>query len=313
MLRYLFCFLFATSLLTAHTYPPHFFKPLKLSTTTLQSLLDLDPALPGFIPVPFRESMGANAPSATEDGFFADSHVLVAEQQFERFCQKPSNSPSFIPRVVHLIWMGSPPPPTVDIIMASWKKYHPDWEIRLWTDKEIACFSWSSPRSEMFFNEAKNWAEKSDILRFEILYEYGGIYSDTDVICLKSFDGLLNGISLFACFDGNWIQKAVGYPLVGSCIIGAAKNHPILKRCLEESKMKKEAPELLQHVRSGPGPITRAAYEALEAGQEDILLLPCSYFFPLPYRKRLASLEEIKECIRPESFAIHLWEASWFD
>lgn len=38
---------------------------------------------------------------------------------------------------------------------------------------------------------AKNYGEKSDILRYEILCQFGGIYVDCDFECLKSFDGLL--------------------------------------------------------------------------------------------------------------------------
>ena len=179
-----------------------------------------------------------------------------------------SSSPFSIPHFIHLIWLGSTPPPTVEIVIASWRKYHPDWEIKLWTDQEIACFPWSTPRSELFFKEAKNWAEKSDILRFEILYQFGGVYSDTDVICLKPFDDLLQGLTFFACFSRNKVVKKTGRPLIGSAIIGAARNHPILNHCLDYSQIKEEAPGLTQDLRSGPGPITRASYEALESGGE---------------------------------------------
>lgn len=284
---------------------------------TLEGLLALEPKVQGFIPIPFKESLEANW-LPTEVNFFEDLGILIAEKKFDCFCQKwctsnISSSNFSIPPMIHLIWLGSVPPQTVDLAIASWEKYHPNWKIKLWTDEEIKNFTWSSPRSENFFQQGKNWAEKSDILRFEILYQFGGIYSDTDVVCLKSFEDLVTKeLTFFAGLESNKIKR-FGRPLVGSAIIGAAKNSAVIKRCLDFSQTLEEAPSIHQHIRSGPGPITKASYEALESGQENILLLPCSYLYPLPWEKRLASLNEIIENIRPESFAIHLWEGSWFD
>ncbi len=288
------------------------YKALPPLNTTIEGLLACD-SQPGFIPVSFRESLAANwIPTGTN--FFEDIGVQLAEKVFNDFCLKKNvMGTRCIPSVVHLIWLGSPPPEVVHLVMASWKKYHPQWEIKLWTEKEVENFAWSTPYSENFFKQGKNWAEKSDILRFEILYQFGGIYADTDVVCLKSFDDLMNkGISFFAGFESNQIKR-FGRPLIGSAIIGAVKNSPIIKRCLDYSQTSEDAPSIHQHIRSGPGPISKAAYEALEAGDETVLLLPCSYLYPLPWEKRLVSLNEILENIRPETFAIHLWEGSWFD
>jgi inositol phosphorylceramide mannosyltransferase catalytic subunit len=316
--NWLLCFLLSLNLLVAEdrTNNP-LYKALPPIGTTLEGLLALKPKTEGFTPISFRESLAANW-VPTEPNFFEDIGVQIAEKKFVNFCQaqgalgKPSSDFS-IPPVIHLIWLGSTPPPTVDLAIASWKKYHPKWEIILWTDEKLKKFSWSNARSEDFFKEGKNWAEKSDILRFEILYQFGGIYSDTDVICLKSFEGLVTrGLTFFAGFESNKIKR-FGRPLIGSAIIGAAKNSSVIKRCIDYSQSAKEAPSIHQHIRSGPGPMSKASYEALEAGQENILLLPCSYLYPLPWEKRLAPLNEIIENIRPESFAIHLWEGSWFD
>lgn len=284
--------------------------PLNLSIKTLETLLATDPSVSGFIPVSFRESIEVNANQPTKKEFFQDRAVLIAMQRFENFSKKVHQAnTSSIPHVVHLIWLGSIPPLSVDIAIASWKKYHPDWEIKLWTDNETSIFSWSSPRSEFFFNQVKSWSEKSDILRFEILYQYGGIYADVDVICLKAFDDLLPGLRYFACFEENRLE--LGRPLIGSAIIGASPNHPIIKHCLEYHQTKQEAPHLPLYLRSGPGPITKASLETLESNQEDILILPPTYFYPLPWRKRLTSLDILLTYIRPESFAIHLWQGTW--
>ena len=307
----------SSSLLEKPVAPPEdrsknpLYKALPPLQDTVKRLLDLEPKTREFISVPFRESLAANW-IPTEDNFFEDQGVQLAEKAFESFCNKEPGV-SLIPPIVHFIWMGSEPPKTVELAMASWKKHNPSFEVKLWTDAEIQKFSWSCPHSEMFFKTAKNWAEKSDILRFEILYQLGGIYCDTDAVCLNSFENLLNrGMSFFAGFESNKIKR-FGRPLIGSALIGAAPRSSVIKRCIDFSQTMEEAPAIHQHIRSGPGPITKASYEALESGEKNVLLLPCSYLYPLPWEKRLASVEEIINNILPETFAIHLWEGSWFD
>lgn len=286
------------------------YKSLPLWDTTFEELFVLGSKSGGFLPVSFRNSLEANW-IATEENFFQDLGVRIAEERFDCFCNELQKSSSIIPHMIHLIWLGSPPPSSVDVCIKSWKEHHPDWEIKLWKEEDLHGFAWSNPRSENFFNNGKNWAEKSDILRFEILYQYGGIYSDTDVICLNSFEDLTY-LRFFAGFESNKI-KLFGRPLIGSAIVGAEKNSQVIKQCIDLHQTQEEAPSTYQHLRSGPGPLSKASYEALEKGEEKVLLLPCSYFYPLPWEKRLAKVNEIIESIRAESLAIHLWEGSWFD
>jgi len=287
------------------------YKALPCLQPTLEALLNLEPQIEGFIPVPFRDSLEANW-IPTEENFFQDIGIQIAEKNFEIFCETKSEL-TLIPPIIHLIWLGSEPPAQVNLVVESWKKHHPTWEVKLWTEKELETLTWTTPHSETVYKQGKNWAEKSDILRLELLYQFGGIYSDTDVICFKSFDDLISrGTTFFAGLESNKIKR-FGRPLLGSAILGAVKNNYVIKQCMEYTQSAEQAPTIHQHLRSGPGPVTTACYEALEAGDKSILILPCSYFYPLPWEKRLVSPSELIENIRPESFAVHLWEGSWFD
>lgn len=288
------------------------YKALPPTTTIVKELIARDPSDVGFLPVPFRESLEVNW-QPTEDNFFEDIGIQIAQQRFEEFTNIIEDETPSIPPLIHLIWMGSPPPEAVHLAVASWEKYHPNWQVKLWTEEEIAHFQWSSDRSKRLFDEGRNWAEKSDIFRFEILYQFGGIYADTDVVCLKSFEDLIRkNLTFFAGLESNQVKR-FGRPLVGSALIGAASKSSVIKACIDFTQSIIEAPHIHQHIRSGPGPITKASYQALELNQEGVLILPCSYFYPLPWEKRLATVEEIIGNIQPESYAIHLWEGSWFD
>jgi Glycosyltransferase sugar-binding region containing DXD motif len=149
------------------------------------------------------------------------------------------------------------------------------------------------------------------VLRLEILYQFGGIYSDTDVICLKSFEDFLS-VDFFAGIETNVSIHFFPFaPYMGTAIFGAVPGHPILDRCLNLIRTAAEKPGIALPFRSGPGLLSRVYCEALHSGMQDLLLLPCTYLYPLLFLKRQVSLDEIKASIKPESQAIHLWRGSW--
>ena len=89
---------------------------------------------------------------------------------------------------IHYCWFGGAPFPEIVIkCMESWKRFCPDYEIIEWNESnfDVHCCKYVEQAYE-----AKKWAFVSDYCRFFVLYNYGGIYLDTDVELLKSLDGL---------------------------------------------------------------------------------------------------------------------------
>jgi mannosyltransferase OCH1-like enzyme len=73
--------------------------------------------------------------------------------------------------------------------MDSWKKHLPDYEFMWWN------FERFDKNSSLWVKQAfesKKYAFAADYIRLHALYNYGGIYLDTDVEVLKSFDDLLD-------------------------------------------------------------------------------------------------------------------------
>ena len=94
-----------------------------------------------------------------------------------------------IPKIIHYCWVGgAPKPKSVLYCIESWKKYCPDYEIREWNETNYD-FS-KNPYMKQAY-EAKKWGFVPDYARLDIIYEYGGIYLDTDVEIIRSFDPLL--------------------------------------------------------------------------------------------------------------------------
>lgn len=95
-----------------------------------------------------------------------------------------------IPKIIHYCWVGNTPKPkSVLYCIESWKKFCPNYEIREWNESNYD-FSKNVYMKQAY--EAKKWGFVPDYARLDIIYEYGGIYLDTDVELIKSFDEMLN-------------------------------------------------------------------------------------------------------------------------
>lgn len=94
-----------------------------------------------------------------------------------------------IPKIIHYCWFGKKPiSEDVKKYIETWKKYCPNYEIKQWNEDNFD-INQNLYCKEAY--EAEKWAFVSDYVRLKVLYEYGGIYMDTDIELCKSFDDLL--------------------------------------------------------------------------------------------------------------------------
>lgn len=94
-----------------------------------------------------------------------------------------------IPKVIHYCWFGGKPLPKSALkCIESWKRYFPDYKIKEWneTNYDISKIEYIKQAYQ-----EKKYAFVSDYARFDILYHEGGIYFDTDVEVVRSFDDIL--------------------------------------------------------------------------------------------------------------------------
>lgn len=134
-----------------------------------------------------------------------------------------------IPKIIHYCWFGrNPLPPLAIKCIDSWKKYFPDYEIKEWNEDNFDVNI--IPYTQEAY-KAKKYAFVSDYARFWILYNYGGIYFDTDVEVIKPFDDILLRGSFMGCesdaSDSNSISVAPGLGL------GVNSGHILYKSILE--------------------------------------------------------------------------------
>lgn len=112
-----------------------------------------------------------------------------------------------IPKIIHYCWLSEEPfPKDISKYIQTWKKILPDYELRLWnlnTDN-IGENLWVRQSFE-----AKKYAFAADYIRIFALYKYGGIYLDTDVEVIKTFNDLLHLPYFAGTEGGKWIEAAV--------------------------------------------------------------------------------------------------------
>lgn len=145
---------------------------------------------------------------------------------------------------------------------------HCSFAHKLWSDADVAALglrnqvrlrAWptllraEADASQAAFDGASNWGEKSDIARYEILHRFGGVYVDTDYVCVRSVaplhevrarhepcgpecDGseaqavsFYAGLSSTGCVELNngLIGAAPGHPLLQSLITGVQADCPV--------------------------------------------------------------------------------------
>lgn len=133
-----------------------------------------------------------------------------------------------IPKIIHYSWFsGEPFPPQTEYYIKKWKELLPDYEFILW-DKE----SLITTKNKFALEAAgvTKWAFAADFIRLYAVYNYGGIWMDTDVELFKSFDPYLND-RLFIGGEANYHGIPKKRYLTSHCF-GAEKGHPFLELCL---------------------------------------------------------------------------------
>lgn len=158
-----------------------------------------------------------------------------------------------IPQVIHRIWLEGPQDPLPGRFAAygrRWAELHPGWQVCDWRDRT----NLPTLRLQALFDRAAElypapaWEPRrfeADLLRLELLEQYGGLYVDADVAPLTNLEPLLDGRT---CVVGrspqarraitNAVMAAVpGHPWVTALVDGAPEavrkyGHRPLAQCV---------------------------------------------------------------------------------
>ena len=203
-----------------------------------------------------------------------------------------------IPKKIHYIWLGNGNKSKLsNACITTWRQVMPDYELIEWNESNIDLNKIASQNK--FFRECskrKLWSYMADYLRLKVLYEYGGIYFDTDVQVLKSFDVFLNR-DIVIGYEIN-SSGAKNTDIIGTGVICAEAHNLFIKRCLdfydEEIWNNKiyTIPEIMEHVRN--------------TEFKELNVLSADVFSPYDYRYKFNAA-----AVKANTYSIHWFEGGW--
>lgn len=140
-----------------------------------------------------------------------------------------------VPNVFHRVWLGGREPEWTRGFADTWLLKNPSWQLWQWDDTSVQ--SLFPLTNQDVYDRADELAPdhagqlRGDVLRYEILQRYGGVYIDTDFECLESIEPLLGGVECFAAWEEQWqwvnnaiLGSVAGHPLLDELVKGLARN-----------------------------------------------------------------------------------------
>lgn len=204
-----------------------------------------------------------------------------------------------IPKKIHYCWFGRREKPKLaQKCIASWEKFCPDYEIIEWNEDN---FDVNLNAYTKMCYEQKKYAFLTDYLRLLIINEQGGIYFDTDVEVIRSFDNLLNCSAFFGFETNQYVNTGEGF--------GAERGNGIVQQMINEYEPLLDG----QHGVVGCPHLNTAAllkYGLLQNGKQQELsggtIYPADYFNPYDDPTGILTKTE-------NTYSIHWYGKSWMD
>lgn len=205
-----------------------------------------------------------------------------------------------IPKIIHYCWFGRGDyPEKVRYCIESWKKFLPDYELRLWNEDTF------DVKSSVFTEQAyaaKKYAFVSDYVRIYALKNCGGIYLDTDIEVLKSFNDLLDNSVVLGTDDVGELTAFMASCAEHPFFCDALQLYDNMSFLDENGKMNEQVNNLwLKDI------LRRYGYKQKNVSQKiknGIVIYPCNFF-------HAKSLISGKLLVDEKTYCIHHHTLLW--
>lgn len=226
----------------------------------------------------------------------------IVENRYKQIKNNQTGSQK-IPKIIHQIWLGKKMPRFEKELCEQIKNsLDPSWQYILWTEENIN--NLKNFKNKKLFENTPNPGQKSDLLRYAVLNEYGGVYLDTDFLMVSSFDSLLD-LDFFCglSFDDK--------PNLFNGLIGSSINNPLVESLLVHDRPLQHHDAMLLMDSTGPFFLTRKFLQNISLCLNAVAL-PNSFFYPYPNFDQCKTLgPDYKNYLKPETVCCHMWSSAW--
>ena len=223
-----------------------------------------------------------------------------------------------VPKIIHQLWKEDTLPERYRAMALSWKRHHPDWEWRLWSDAAIDEFvARHHPELKPLFDGYRQPICRADTARYLILQRFGGLYVDLDMEAFRPLDPLLGESSLAIGVEPAEhlaLEKtaARGFDkLLCPSLIASVPGHRFWAHVQEHLMRSGHLPDPLDA--TGPYLLTRA-YEDFP-DKASLTILPPETIYPADkescWNGELFNIEVWEQKTRG-AYALHWWAGCWF-
>lgn len=204
-------------------------------------------------------------------------------------------------KTIHYIWLGkNKKSRLIKQCIKSWQLYFPDWTIKEWNEDNLDIDLCEFCREAY---DAKKYAFVADVIRFDVLYKYGGLYFDTDVKVVNDFSNIIDKYNAFAGYEYNMVAPGLvlyageaGNPIMGMMVEKYKNNHFIVDGKENQKVVGEYFSELLEEF--------GFVYEDKIQQCGEFTVLSSDYFCPTDaYGNRINYTDN--------THSIHLYAASW--
>jgi hypothetical protein len=200
-----------------------------------------------------------------------------------------------IPKLIHHVWPGQDAfRPEFHRFRSSFMQHHPDWDFRFWRT-DLGPRAHEDVRA-VLADPRYTVVVKSDVLRYELLRVYGGVYVDTDVECLRPFDPLLG--------DSFFCGRESGSALCPS-VMGSVPGHPMCEALVRAAlqRLREAGPE---RANAAPNEVTGPALlTQLACDRDDVRVHEPAAFYPVGWWET-----DRLEDAAPGAYAKHWWHGA---
>ncbi len=205
-----------------------------------------------------------------------------------------------IPKVVHRIWFGPEPMRTELVDWGhAWERF--GYQVHLWTESNLPDLRNQHEYDQTAIRGVQTgcaprrlgvWTQRADIVSYELVWRFGGIYANCDIEPLRDVHDLLDGIDAFCGWE-------VEETIVCNAIFGAAAAHPWMNTTIERlpHRFRNLAMYQTMQMQTGPHLLTEATGD-----HPEVTVFPKHTFYPYGFEEM-----DREHDAHPDSFTAHHW------